>query len=291
MKTTEQILNENGLNWNVTKEPLMYSGMCTPEANNGLHSTDYYGIVREDTGQVFATVKKGYTPTQNSTIIDTMQSIAGNNDLIITKALPINGGRKILVQMQKPNNTVIIGDQPTEQYVYAINSHDGTSALKFGFMNQVIYCSNQFAWMNSNGLKGYVHKQSIQNKVSNLPEILNLDGQEERIAQLHEMSFQRISGEQTIQLIDYLTGMDSKQHGWPDTYTTRKMNIRDDLSTSIARETNRLGMNKWGLFNGITMYTSHHKSIPSRAYGREESIYTGTGQKMTDTAFNWLQKN
>ena len=291
MLNTQQILEQNGLNWNVNKEILYTSKL---NENTGIYEatpTDYYGIVREDTGEVFATVKEAYTPTQNHTIIETMQDIAGQNDLEIVKAVPFNEGRKVMVQMKRPNNHVVIGGQDTEQYIYAINSHDGSSSLKFGFMNQVIFCQNQFAWMNSNGLKGYVHKQSIQNKVSNLPEILNLDGQEERIAQLHEMSFQRISGEQTIQLIDYLTGMDSKQHGWPDTYTTRKMNIRDDLSTSIARETNRLGMNKWGLFNGITMYTSHHKSIPSRAYGREESIYTGTGQKMTDTAFNWLQKN
>ena len=87
MKTTEQILNECNLNWNVVKKPLIYSGECTPEANNGLHKTDYYGIVREDTGEVFTTVKEGYTPTQNSTIIETMQNIAGNNDLIITKAM------------------------------------------------------------------------------------------------------------------------------------------------------------------------------------------------------------
>ena len=56
MKTTEQILEQNGLNWNVVKEPLMYAGECTPGANNGLHHTPYYGIVREDTGEVFTTV-------------------------------------------------------------------------------------------------------------------------------------------------------------------------------------------------------------------------------------------
>jgi phage/plasmid-like protein (TIGR03299 family) len=288
MKTTNEILEENGLNWNVTKEKLMYAGECTPEANNGLHHTDYYGIVREDTGEVFTTVKEGYTPTQNSTIIDTMQSIAGNNDLIITKAVPINGGRKILVQMQKPDNTVHIGGQETKQYVYAINSHDGTSSLRFGFMNQVVFCSNQFAWMSNNGLKGYVHKQSIQDKVSNLPEILNFDGQEERIAQLHEMSFQPITAEQASQMVDYLTGIDSTQYGWADKYTTRKMNIRENLFTCIQQETSRLGFNKWGLFNGITMYTSHHKSIPNREHGREESVYTGSGQKMNDNAFKWL---
>jgi phage/plasmid-like protein (TIGR03299 family) len=288
MKSTEQILNENGLNWNVTKERLMYAGECTPSANNGLHHTDYYGIVREDTGEVFTTVKEGYTPTQNSTIIDTMQSIAGNNDLIITKAVPINGGRKILVQMQKPDNTVDIGGQETKQYVYAINSHDGTSALKFGFMNQVVFCQNQFAWMSNNGLKGYVHKQSIQDKVDNLPEILNFDGQEERIAQLQEMSMNPTYHSEILRFIDYMTGIDSTLEGWPDNCSTRKLNIRDDLQLCVESELNRVGRNKWGLFNGVTKYTSHSKSIPNRENGREESVYTGSGQKMNDNAFKWL---
>jgi len=289
--STSEILQSCGLNWNVTKEKLMYAGECIPGANNGLHDTDYYAIVREDTGKVFTTVKEGYTPTQNRTIIETMKGIAGKNDLLITKALPINGGRKIIVQMQRPDNHVVIGGQDTKQYVYAINSHDGTSALKFGFMNQVVFCQNQFAWMNANGLKGYVHKQSIQDKVSNLPEILNFDGQEERIAQLQEMSFKRVNQEQLIQLIDYLTGMDSTQYGWADKYTTRKMNIRDHLQMCMGRETARLGMNQWGLFNGVTMYTSHYKSIPNRLNGREESIYSGSGQKMNDKSFNWLLNN
>ena len=39
------------------------------------------------------------------------------------------------------------------------------------------------------------------------------------------------------------------------------------------------------------MYTTHYKSVPNRENGREESIYTGTGQKMSDNAFDWLSKN
>ena len=285
MKTTEQILEQNGLNWKVEKLPLYYKNEY-----DGNEYTDYYGVVREDTGEVFTTVKEGYTPTQNSKIIDTMQNIAGNNDLIITKAVPINGGRKILVQMQKPDNTVDIGGQETKQYVYAINSHDGTSALKFGFMNQVVYCQNQFAWMNANGLKGYVHKQSIQDKVNNLPEILNFDGQEERIAQLQEMSMKPITHREINGLLDYLTGIDSSIEGWVDEQSTRKLNIRDDLNLCMGKELNRVGHNKWGLFNGVTKYTSHSKSIPNREHGREESVYTGSGQKMNDNAFKWLSQ-
>ena len=165
MLNTEQILEQNGLNWNVVKKPLLYAGECTLSANNGLHSTDYYGIVREDTGEVFATVKEGYEPTQNHTIIETMQEIAGDNNLEIVNAVPFNAGRKVMVQMKRPNNHVVIGDQDTEQYIYAINSHDGSSSLKFGFMNTVVFCQNQFGWMNSNAFSGYRHTQSIQDKV------------------------------------------------------------------------------------------------------------------------------
>ena len=291
MKSTEEILVENGLNWDVIKKPLFTYDLNENDGFHEVNDTPYYGIVREDTGELFTTVKEGYTPTQNHVIIDTMRKIAGDNDLEIVKAIPINGGRKILVQMAKPNNIVTIGDQKTEQYIYAINSHDGTSALKFGFMNQVIFCANQFTWLNSNGLKGYVHKQSIQNKVNNLPEILNFDDQDSKVAKLHEMSFKRVNQEQLTQLIDYLTGMDSTQYGWADKYTTRKMNIRDHLNMCISRETSRLGQNKWGLFNGVTMFTTHYKSVPNRQNGREESIYTGTGQKMTDNAFKWINNN
>ena len=101
MLNTEQILEQNGLNWNVVKRPLFYSG--TANAPDGdFYSTDYYGIVREDTGEVFTTVSETYEPTQNHTIIETMQEIAEDNELDIVKAMPLNGGRKIVVQIWYP---------------------------------------------------------------------------------------------------------------------------------------------------------------------------------------------
>ena len=81
MLKTNQILEQNGLNWNVEKLPLYYKN-----EHDGNEYTPYYGIVREDTGEVFTTVSEGYEPTQNHTIIETMQEIAGDNDLEIVKA-------------------------------------------------------------------------------------------------------------------------------------------------------------------------------------------------------------
>lgn len=289
MKDTKQILQENRLDWNVNKE-ILYTSKINQET--GIYEaipTDYYGIVREDTGDVFTTVKEGYTPTQNHTIIDTMREIAGQNDLEIVKAIPFNEGRKIMVQMKRPNNNIIIGGQDTEQYIYAINSHDGSSSLKFGFMNKVIFCQNQFGWMNSNAFSGYRHTESIQNKVKELPAIINFSGEEEKIANLQEFSSRPISQDMIQEMLFSLTKVDTTLPIEEiEKLSTRSRNIYGELFACISTEINRVGKNKWGLFNGVTKYTTHMKSSPKRDNGRQESVIIGSGSKMNEKAYNFL---
>jgi len=283
MKTTEQILEQNGLNWNVVKEPLMYAGECTPEANNGLHHTPFYGIVREDTGEVFTTVSEGYEPTQNHTIIETMQEIAGENNLEIVKAIPLNGGRKVVIQMKHESNRITIGDEQTEQYVYAINGHDGSSSLKFGFMNKVIFCQNQFAWLSGNAFSGYRHTKSIQEKVEQLPKIINFTDQYDKVSDLQMFSNESATSSLINDLVDYLANTDKLP------ISTRRANMVRDLNACIYIETNRISHTKWGVFNGVTKYTTHEKSSPNRDYGQQESILIGSCSKMNEKAFNFLK--
>ena len=286
MLNTEQILEQNGLNWNVKKVPLIYTGECQPDAANGLHSTDFYGIVREDTGEVFTTVKEGYEPTQNHTIIETMQEIAGENNLEIVKAIPLNGGRKVVIQMKHESNGITIGDEPTEQYVYAINGHDGSSSLKFGFMNKVIFCQNQFAWLSGNAFSGYKHTKSIQDKVKELPNIINFTDQYDKVADLQMFSNQSATPSLVNDLVDYLANTDALR---TTPRSTRKENMIHDITTCIDIEMDRISHTKWGIFNGVTKYTTHMKSSPNREYGQQESILTGSCSKMNEKAFKFLK--
>ena len=287
---TEQILEQNGLNWNVVKKPLMYAGECTLGANNGLHHTPFYGIVREDTGEVFTTVSESYEPTQNHTIIETMQDIAGENDLEIIKAIPLHGGRKVVVQMKKPmGSRILIGEERTEQYVYAINGHDGSSSLKFGFMNKVIFCQNQFAWLSNRAFSGYRHTKSIQDKVKELPKIINFTDQYDKIADLKDFAKQSATPSLIIDLVDYLFNTDKLAKN--EDISSRKYNMIHDITTCIDAEMNRISHTKWGVFNGVTKYTTHQKSTPKRQYGKQESILTGSCNKMNEKAFNFLKEN
>lgn len=284
MLNTETILQQNDLDWEVVKKPLMYAGQCTPEANNGLHDTPYYALVRSDNGEVLNSVSKSYTPTQNHTIIETMQNIAQDNELDIVKALSLHGGRKIVVQMQRPDNITVIGGETTQEYIYAINSHDGTCSLKFGFMNKVIFCQNQFAWMSNNAFASYRHTKSIQDKVGLLSGMINFTDHDSKIADLQDFATQNVTKQLIEDTVNYLMKTDRI-----DKMSSRLKNQREQLQQCIQLEMYRVGHNKWGLFNGVTQFTTHHKSAPKRTYGQQESILVGACSKMNNKAFEYIK--
>ena len=284
MLNTETILQQNGLDWEVVKKPLMYSGQCTPEANNGLHDTPYYALVRSDNGEVLNSVSKSYTPTQNYTIIETMRNIAKDNELEIVTALSLHGGRKIAVQMQRYNNITVIGGERTQEYIYAMNSHDGSCSLKFGFMNKVMFCQNQFAWMSSNAFASYRHTKSIQDKVGLLSGLINFEDHDSKIADLHDFATQSVTKQLIEDTVNYLISTDRV-----DKMSSRLKNQREQLQQCIQLEMYRVGHNRWGLFNGVTQFTTHHKSAPKRTFGQQESILIGACSKMNNRAFEYIK--
>ena len=154
-------------------------------------------------------------------------------------------------------------------------------------MNKVIFCQNQFAWLSGNAFSGYRHTKSIQEKVEQLPSIINFTDQYEKMGELQEFSRQNITANLMNDLVDCITNTDKLAEEMP----TRTRNIRSDLESCIVSEVNRIGSTKWGLFNGVTRYTTHQKSSPKREYGKQESILIGSCGKMNEKAFNFLKEN
>lgn len=131
MKSTNEILELTGLNWEVKKLPLF------AKEGNINHESNYFGIVRSDNHEVISTCKATYQPVQNIETVDLLHEIANKSGLEIVKGGPMQGGKKLFIQMKDPEGSIRIGDDTVEKYVFAINSHDGTTSLAFGTSNLV----------------------------------------------------------------------------------------------------------------------------------------------------------
>jgi hypothetical protein len=69
--------------------------------------------------------------------------------------------------------------------------------------------------------------------------------------------------------------------------STKTLNAMDSLYNNIAIEMNTKQDNIWGLFSGVTRWTSHEKSHPKRENGQLESLMVGTNYRVNIEAFKY----
>jgi hypothetical protein len=72
--------------------------------------------------------------------------------------------------------------------------------------------------------------------------------------------------------------------------STRATNTMDALYDSIETEIAQKGNTLWGLHSGITNFTTHKKSAPSRTNGRIESIMNGGGYRMNQKSLRFVKE-
>ena len=279
------LLDKFGLRWEVSKQPLI---LPTGE------ETGFYGIVREDTKQVFSTCKDGYVPYQNSELGELLIRISEKTGYEIHSGGQFNGGGKVFLQLSTGNSISDIGKDRTavKGFVTGINSHDGTTSLKWGNANLTISCMNTFVSAMKQLKSSARHTASIHNRVEDsIREINGLVIAEQslfdKFIKLSDIPVQR---QHIHQVVNKITGVDitmNRQHA-QDKFSTYALNRSEELLSSVSREMNAKGDTLWGLLSGVTHYTSHVLPVPKRDNARMESKYTGSGLSIDNDALEMI---
>lgn len=277
-----ELLEKFGLKWTVSKQPLLLPD-GTP--------TDFFGIVRDDTKKTFSTCKDSYVPFQNSELAELLIRIADRTGYEIHSGGKFNGGGKVYLQLNTGNEIKNLGENRTtvKGYATGINSHDGTTALKWGAVNFTVCCKNTFAMAQKALQHTARHTNAIHQKVED--SIKQIHG----IADLEKTIFDKfiklseieVKGQNIARIVNTITGVDinlSKQEA-ESKFSTYSLNRTEELLNSISKEMKQKGHTLWGLFSGVTQYTSHVMPAPKRENARLESKYTGTGLNIDNTAF------
>jgi len=253
-----------GLDWKVKSEGIQtLSGLIIP---------DRVALIREDTNKVLGVHTDGYFPYQNDELLELLYKISNKSSLSYKTGGFFGDGRRVYFQLNSGSQS-LKGDK-IEGSITGINSFDGGTSLSFGNSNTTISCQNTF-WMVYKSLTTRVrHSASMKPKLEEI--LLQIDlllAEEKRTFR----TIERMAGIKMTQAVrDLVTqklfDLDKEEKLDIESLSTKKMNkilkFNEDLNGEIAGK----GDNLWGLFSGVTKYTTHSMkngdNTESKIFGR-----------------------
>jgi phage/plasmid-like protein (TIGR03299 family) len=278
-----EMLDTYGLNWKVSKLPLLLPNQ---------KETGFFGIVRDDTQTTFSTCKDGYEPFQNYQLGELLLRVCEKTGYELHSGGKFNDGGKVYLQLKTGNTIEGLGKNGTtvEGFVTGINSHDGTTSLKWGAVNFTICCRNTFAYAQKELKNSARHTQSIHAKVEQ--SIMSINGIIEQEKSLFEkfITLSEISVKKANigMIVNQVTGVDMNLGiaEAKEKYSGYALNRSQELLGSISTEMKSKGQTLWGLFSGVTHYTTHKMPISKKENARIESKYTGSALGIDNKALS-----
>ena len=271
-----EILVKHNLDFRIEKEQLLSaSGKPTP----------FYGLFNDKTGECINSVKEGYTVSQNDEVVElVLEGMQGFGELSVSKAGALNGGRKVFIQLGIEGMS-IVGDERIKRYVTVIDSNDGSTGLSVGIGELVMSCQNQFFKFYKSGQSKLRHTASLNQRIKEIPYLIEMALSESLKLTETYKQFQStpVTKKLADEMVKHILGFDRLMSIKKEAeLSTRSLNAMESLYNHITKETNQKGMNMFGLFSGVTSWTTHEKSAPRRENGREESIMTGTNYRTNE---------
>lgn len=269
----KNLLDQTNLNWNVRTESI--------QTESGITIQDKIALVREDTNDIVGVHSDGYRPFQNQELFELLDKVSNMTGLELTKGGYFKEGRRVYVQMKSAD--LRLGNDLIKGYLTGINSFDGSTSLAFGPSNVTISCMNSFfaAFKQLN-----TKVRHTKNMVIRIDEICKgLEGvlaQEQvmfgDITRMSETRFDDVIKESvTRQLFGIKPEVDLYDN---DAISTNLRNKMSRFYIDLNGELNEKGDNMWGLFSGVTKYTTHSLSKGDNTEAKMFDIYGDREKKI-----------
>ncbi len=280
LATSEDLLNEAGLNWGVVKRP-MYRTL-----NDGtvVQSPGDYEIYRDDTEAKLGTVKSVYKPFSNHDAFKFGDSLVDDGLARWTDAGLQGDGYRVFMVMKLVNGFTVLGEDDIELYLFLRASHDGSTSVT-GYITPVrFFCLNQMTLIT----------RTAQNSFA-LRHTASLEKQIEKARQ----SFQK-----TLAYQEAFTDAVERLAATPVSESTAALLIKSVIPERRAKREDIVDKilytyhtsptvesyrgTAYGLLNGLTEYMDHGKTQRT-GNARFESIMLAEGAKVRNSLYARLQ--
>ena len=270
---------------NAMTDRLLWEVECKPIYVPGQENIASKALVRSDNGKLLGIRSKHYYPVFNRDLEAIKERILSTDAFNFKGHQEFQGGKRILSFYENKRDNLKICGEDVKDYLIIGNSNDASSKLFVGTSSYMFRCENQF----SEKIRAYERRHD---RPFNIHEI-----RIEEIIETYELGRKDLYGkmeqlqsiEANMEIIHALAVKLLKTETRTDRIGTSEM-IKNtpqhvQFLKCIETEIKDLGPTLWGVFNGVTRYTSNHlKGNPG--FG----VVNGLGERMNREAMSFLEK-
>lgn len=252
---------QESINWDIEKRPLRdaATGNLIPGWSRIAKNTPVDIVISE--GQTiqdyptFHIAKNSYNPPSTSEFQQYYQELADITGFAPQGFQEWNQGMQIFGYLKNTKEKFDIDGHQIDDYLLIGVGYGGNTSFFIGSVNQLLRCENQFGLINRTwkirNSKG--RQLKTQELLQGFEEHLKIrDNMFETFRRFKEV---KIDHDLIVAAKRRIMEMENEEKV-ADLKTIRKSQYTD-LTAAIAGETADLGQNLWGLFNGVTKFTTH----------------------------------
>jgi hypothetical protein len=256
------------LSWDIDLKPVVVNGNILP---------DYQSIVRNDNGQVLSLTKKTYHPATNEKFLEVISRVHEFTGFDVEGYSVFQGGRKVLAFL-KNNEKMRVGDFDSDNYMVIGNSFDRSTGFFTGISHVIIRCTNQFSQIQTT--QTIRHNSQINMKLDELVRFYkDYMKREQQLKELFEAWNSEAVGTSTVEaFVNHVLEIPKEN------VSMVKLKNRARLFDSINTEMAAMGGTAYGLFNGLTHYTSHVVKCSGKMFGNA----LGHSYRLNQRGFSFL---
>ena len=263
----------DNLNWTVRQEPV--------QTESGIVIPGQLAIVRNDTNVPLSIMADGYQPYQNHELVELLERVSNQTGMEIKKSGLFGDGEKVFIQLK--SNDLKLGNDRVEGYLTGINSFDGSTSLAFGPSNVTISCTNSF-FAAFRGLNTKVrHTKNMVVRIDDICRSLMGVVEEEKkmFDNIVKLSETRVGTKNIDDVLRTLFNIDKSVNlKDDDAISTVTQNKISRFYVDLNGEMKEKGHNLWGLFSGVTKYTTHSMSKEDNTEKKMFGVYGNRERKI-----------
>lgn len=252
MTQTTQIndfLKQSNLDWKVRSEEIV--------TKSGIEIPGKIALIRDDNNESLGVHSDTYVPYQNHELMELLFRISQQTGLQLHTGGSFKGGQRVFAQLK--SDDLKLHNDRVEGYISGFNSFDGRTSLAFGNSNTTVSCQNTF-WIGYRDVETKLrHSTNMKPKIEEILRKIDILLVEEK------ETFQKIQRLGNVKIDDKIKELVTRrlfdipreERLDSENLSTNKHNKLSRFSIDLNGELQQKGDNLWGLFSGVTKYTTH----------------------------------